>query len=144
MPFSIQIVGKNQGQPHLFLPTQCHLGFEWQNAGAAKFSETSCHRPRGPWQASRDLADPGGVTPKTSSPSRTKRQRLGGACDFPPNRAGTCSVFGALLSFLELWDSARGARWGGRQAHTWGSRASPGQRPFSSFLRAWGLPHPPG
>lgn len=46
-------------------------------------------------------------------PSETKRQRLGGACDFPENRAGTCSVFWALLSFLELWDSARGARWGG-------------------------------
>lgn len=46
-------------------------------------------------------------------PSETKRQRLGGACDFPPNRTGTCSVFWALLSFLELWDLARGARWGG-------------------------------
>ena len=75
---------------------------------------------------------------------KTKRQRLGGACDFPPNRAGTCSVFGALLSFLELWDSARGTRWGGQQAHTWGSRTSPGQLPFSSFLRAWALPHPLG
>ena len=84
-------------------------------------------------------------------PSETKRQRLGGACDFPQNRAGTCLVFWALLSFLELWDSARGARWGGpwvtgphfsgRSPPRRRSRASPGQQPFSSFLRAWAPPH---
>lgn len=68
---AFRFVGKKQGHLHLFLPTQLHLGCEWQNAGAAKFSEKSCHRrhlPRG--LGGRPRTSPTRLAPTTFSPAR--------------------------------------------------------------------------
>lgn len=68
---AFRFVGKKQGHLHLFLPTQLHLGCEWQNAGAAKFSEKSCHRrhlPRG--LGGRPRTSPTQLAPTTFSPAR--------------------------------------------------------------------------